>query len=48
MAKALAASDYAGLGGTYRFDPTGKRVEAHTYVYRYNKDGSPELIDSVR
>ena len=48
MAKALVASDYAGLGGTYRFEAQGGRIDAHEYAYRYTKDGPPELIESER
>jgi ABC-type branched-subunit amino acid transport system substrate-binding protein len=44
MAKALAASDFRGLGGTYRFDETGGRVDAQAYVYGYSRDRAPEWI----
>jgi ABC-type branched-subunit amino acid transport system substrate-binding protein len=45
MAKALAVSDFVGLGGTYRFDADGSRIGATVYVYRYGKDRAPELIE---
>jgi len=48
MAQALAASDYGGLGGTYRFDAHRGRIDAHEYAYRYAKDGLPELVESDR
>ncbi len=36
MARALAESDFTGLGGRYQFDAGGSRVEAQVYVYRYS------------
>ena len=48
MAKALVTSNYAGLGGTYRFDAKGELVEADRYLYRYSKNGPPELIEPER
>ncbi len=44
VARALAESDFGGLGGTYRFDAEGNRVGARVYVYRYGKDGEPEPV----
>ena len=35
MARALAAADFTGLGGLYRFDAEGNRVGAQVYVYQY-------------
>ena len=44
MARALAESDFTGLGGAYRFDAEGNRIGAQVYVYRYSKDRAPELV----
>ena len=44
MARALAASDFAGLAGIYRFDAEGNRIGAQVYAYRYTRDREPELI----
>jgi ABC-type branched-subunit amino acid transport system substrate-binding protein len=44
MARALAGSDFTGLGGAYRFDAAGNRIAARVYVYRYGKDGEPEPV----
>ncbi len=44
MAAALAASDFTGLGGVYRFDAQGNRIGARSHLYRYTKDRIPELI----
>ena len=44
MARALAESDFTGLGGVYRFDAEGNRTQMKMYTYRYSKDREPELI----
>ena len=44
MARALAASNFTGLAGVYRFDAEGNRVGAQVYAYRYSRDREPELI----
>jgi ABC-type branched-subunit amino acid transport system substrate-binding protein len=47
MARALAESDFTGLGGVYRFDSEGNQTQMKMYMYRYSKDGEPELISTT-
>ena len=44
LARALAESSFAGLGGLYRFDAQGDRVAAEVRVFRYGKDRAVEHI----